>query len=82
MLSRNNLDVVKLGKNTFWYDAGDHNEYLKTSIAIRNYEKNHNTILGSIEYESIKNNFLSKTKFKKNIIKDNFYYKKVFKNLK
>ena len=54
-----------MGNQVYWHDAGDHNEYLTTCIDIKNYEKKNNIILGSIEYESIKNKFLKKSKFKK-----------------
>ena len=82
LLNKKLLNVVKLERNISWFDAGDHRDYLKTSIAVKDYENSGNLVIGSIELESIKNKFLSKRNFKKNIIKNNFYYSKILNVLK
>ncbi len=82
LLRKNTLDVVKLSNKTCWFDAGDHRDYLNTCNKVKDYEQNNKTVIGSVELEAIKSKFLSRTRFKKGIITNNFYYKKILSKIK
>lgn len=79
LLDKKELDVVILKKSYSWHDAGNHEDYLNTSISVKNYEKNNNKIIGSIEIESFKRNFLNKKSFMKIFDKSNTYHQKISK---
>ena len=59
--------------------CGNHNDYLSTCNEVKYYEKIHNKLVGSIEFESLKQKFLTINKLKKTLNEDNFYSEKIIK---
>ena len=71
------LEVFKLSEKDFWFDAGNHEEYLKTSIKVREYENFNKKIVGSIELESLRVGNISRKFYLKNFDIKNKYYQQV-----
>jgi len=79
LLDKKELDVVILKNAHSWYDAGNHEDYLDTSIFVKKYENKKNIIVGSIEIESYKKKFLSKKNFLKIFDTNNTYHQRLVK---
>ena len=79
LLNKNLLNVEKLTNKEKWFDAGNHNDYLSTCNEVKYYEKIHNKLVGSIEFESLKQKFLTINMLKKTLNEDNFYSEKIIK---
>ena len=82
LLNKKELKIFKLNKIHHWYDAGDHEDYLKACIDVRKHEISTNQLVGSLEIESFKKKYLSKKKIFNNIKNNNIYYEKIIRILK
>tara|TARA_B110000003_G_C16649358_1_gene533515 strand:- start:3778 stop:4641 length:864 start_codon:yes stop_codon:yes gene_type:complete len=82
LLENDSLFVNRLDSHHYWYDAGNHEDYLDASIMVRNYEKRSNKIVGSLEYEAFKKEILKKEDLFNNIKFNNQYYQKLYKKIK
>lgn len=74
LLKQEDLRVFRINSNNYWFDAGNHYDYLDACNAVRKFEKKNKTKIGSIEYESIKKKNVTKNKIKKQIFKFNSSY--------
>ena len=82
LFNKKELKIFKLNKIHHWYDAGDHEDYLKACIDVRKHEISTNQLVGSLEIESFKKKYLSKKKIFNNIKNNNIYYEKIIRILK
>lgn len=82
LLKNKDIFIERLNSSEHWFDAGNHNDYLTTSIEVRNFEKRNKTVVGSIEYESLKMKFLKKKNLFAMSNLKNDYFNKIKKLLR
>ena len=62
-LDKDSLSVFKLKKDVRWFDTGDANEMLEASNYLAKYQKEMQTLIGSIELTAYQNKWISKKSF-------------------
>lgn len=76
ILNKNELNIHLLNNEQYWYDAGNHSDYVKTINHVYNYE-NEKQLVGCLEIEAFKSSFISKKKLLKYIDNKSPFYKKL-----
>ena len=67
-LRENLLELVDIGRGIAWFDAGDFDRIMEASNFISLIEKKQGNLIGCIEEVALKMQFISKKKYKSNIL--------------
>ena len=68
-IKKNKMNILRLSKKIFWYDAGSHKDYFQVIKKIYNLQSKFKKSIANIHEQVFKKRYISKKIFKQNLLK-------------